>query len=231
MPHFKEHSTAILVFANTPGEELRHKPIHKGVNLFDSLTNHTFATAAKAQLPYFHFSEEQQVGATFGERFTNAIQAIFEKGYAQIITIGNDTPQLKVSHILEAKKQLGANKLVLGPSTDGGFYLMGLHKSQFDPLAFRQLAWQTSDLSKQLLNLVDQGIIDIFKLQTLLDIDTQEDVKSILSYTYQLSKKLLAALFETIAWQANRYGVSSRKFEPYAISVQHNKGSPVLFSI
>ncbi len=131
------HKTAILVFARSSKEETVHKSIYNGAQLFDSLTDYTLEIASKTHLPYFHFSEEQQIGDTFGERFINAIQAVFEKGYEQVITIGNDTPQLKVSHIIEAEKQLSSNKSVLGPSADSGFYLMGLHKSQFDHYAFR----------------------------------------------------------------------------------------------
>ena len=231
MPASRQHDTAILVFANSPGEELRHKSIHKGVHLFDSLTNQTLSTVAKTPLPYFHFSEQEQLGTTFGERFTNAIQAIFDKGYEQIITIGNDTPQLQVAHILEAKKQLAANKFVLGPSTDGGFYLMGLHKSQFEPEAFLQLAWQTSNLSKQLLHLLNQGSTQIFKLRTLCDIDTQADVQSILSYAYQFSKKLTKALLAAIGLLGNKPLFSLQKFEPLAISIRYNKGSPTAISL
>ncbi|MEP3208447.1 MAG: DUF2064 domain-containing protein [Maribacter sp.] len=230
MPHSKQHHTAILVFANSPSVELRHKSIHKGVHLFDSLTNQTLSTVAKTSLPYFHVSEQEQFGITFGERFTNAIKAIFDKGYEQIITIGNDTPQLKVSHIKEATKQLGANRLVLGPSTDGGFYLMGLHKSQFEPEAFLQLAWQTSYLSKQLVHLLKQGSTKIFKLRTLCDIDTQADVKSILSYTYQFSKKLTKALLEAVGLPGNKPLSSLQKVEPLAISIRYNKGSPTAIS-
>lgn len=225
------HKTAILIFARSSKEETTQKSIYNGVQLFDTLTNHVLETASKTQLPYFHFSEEQQIGNTFGERFSNAIQAVFEKGYEQVITIGNDTPQLKTFHILEAEKQLHSNKSVLGPSADGGFYLMGLHKSQFDAFAFEQLAWQTSNLSKQLLHLINQKNGEVFKLGTLYDIDTQEDVKSIISSTYRLSKKLLKALINTIHLQENGCSTYSKEFQPLAFSIPYNKGSPRLLSL
>ena len=226
-----KHKTAILVFARSSQEELVHKSIYNGGQLFDALTNHVLETATKTELPYFHFSEEKQIGNTFGERFANAIKTIFEKGYEQIITIGNDTPQLKVAHILEAEKQLSSNKIVLGPSADGGFYLMGLHKSQFDTLAFQQLAWQTSDLSKQLLELIQLGNNEIFQLPTLTDIDTQADVKSIVSYAYQLSEELLLALLHTLGSGENSFFIPVQKFYPLTLGVQHNKGSPAPLSL
>lgn len=231
MHSISSYKTAVLVFARSSKEETEYKSIYNGAQLFDALTKRTLETASRTQLPYFHFSEEQQIGNTFGERFTSAIQTVFEKGYEQIITIGNDTPQLKTSHILEAEKQLNSNKLVLGPSTDGGFYLMGLHKSQFDPYDFQQLAWQTSNLSEQLLDFINQGNAEVFKLGILSDIDGQEDVKSIISYTYRLSKKLLRALINTLSLQENGHSISLPKFQPLIFKIPHNKGSPTLLSL
>jgi len=224
------HKTALLIFARSSKEEIAHKSIYNGAQLFDALTNHVLETASKTQLPYFHFSEEEQIGITFGERFSNAVYTIFEKGYERIITIGNDTPQLKVSHILEAEKQLLSNKSVLGPSADGGFYLMGLHKSQFDQFAFEQLAWQTSEVSKQLLKLISQVNTEVFQLPTLFDIDTQTDAKSIISYTRQISEELLIAILNTINTQNSKHSIPLQKFYSVSLGVHQNKGSPVFSS-
>lgn len=229
MHSISSHKTAILIFARSPKEETAHKSINHGAQLFDELTAHALETASKTDLPYFHFSEEEQIGITFGERFTNAVQAVFEKGYEQIITIGNDTPQLKAFHILEAEKHLSSKKSVLGPSADGGFYLLGLHKSQFDSHDFEELVWQTSGLSIQLLNLIVQGNTEVFKLRTFHDIDTQEDIESIISHTNQLPEKLLRALLDTLELKENRYSITLRKFPSLRFDIQHNKGSPVLF--
>ncbi|TMM58927.1 DUF2064 domain-containing protein [Maribacter algarum] len=230
MGYPSKHKTAILVFARSSQEEVAHKSIYNGGQLFDALTNHVLETVVKTQLPYFHFSEEKQTGNTFGERFTNAIKTIFEKGYEQIITIGNDTPQLEASHILEAEKQLSLNKSVLGPSVDGGFYLMGLHKSQFDAYAFQQLAWQTSDLSKQLLGLLKLRNADVYRLRTLSDIDTQADIKSIIPYSYKLTCELLIAILQTLESGENSHFIPSQKFYPLTLGVRHNKGSPIFIS-
>lgn len=225
------HKTAILVFARSSKEETANKSINNGAQLFDTLTNQVLETASKTQIPCYHYSEEQQKGNTFGERFTNAIQKVFEKGYEQIIAIGNDTPQLTVSHILEAERRLQAKNFILGPSVDGGFYLMGIHKSQFNECVLKQLAWQTSGLSKQLLNLIKQKDIEVFQLQTLYDIDTEEDVKSIISYTYKFAEKLLRALLATLSSKEHKYSNFSQNFGSLIFDIPLNKGSPVLLSL
>lgn len=231
MHTLSSYKTAVLVFARSSKEEAVNKSIFRGEQLFDALTNHVLETVSKTQIPYFHFSEENQIGNDFGERFTNAIQEVFEKGYHQIITVGNDTPQLNASDILEAEKQLRTNTSVIGKSADGGFYLMGLHKSQFDKDTFQQLSWQTSKVSKQLLKLLSQRNTEIFQLPTLLDIDTQADVKLIVSYARQFSEKLLMALLNAISSQKREYLIPSQEFNSTILGVRHNKGSPMFLTL
>lgn len=231
MYSLSSHKTAILVFARSSKVEAVHKSIFRGEQLFDALTNHVLETVSKTHLSYFHFSEENQIGNSFGERFANAIQEVFEKGFHQIITIGNDTPQLRAYDIIKAAEQLCTNTSVIGQSVDGGFYLMGLHKSQFDKDAFLQLAWQTSKVSRQLIQLLSQGNTEVFQLPILLDIDSRSDVKTMVYYTCQFSEELLLALLNAIPLKKRRYTISSQESYSIALGVQQNKGSPMLFTL
>lgn len=219
--------TAILVFAHSSEEEAKHKSIAKADALFDVLTAHTLETVVKTGLPYFHFSETQQIGATFGERFTNAIQAVYDKGYERIITIGNDSPQLKPQHIVEAESHLENNKFVLGPSTDGGFYLMGLHQDQFDAKVFRQLEWQTTSLSKQLLRLLSVSV-EVFRLPTLFDIDTVADIESFIAYSSYIPSKILQILLHILNRSEATVIYTTNYIQSLHFRLPHNKGSPSL---
>lgn len=231
MCSYKENKSAILIFANSSLEELRHKAIANGVGIFDALTSQTIATAVKTGLPYFLISEKEQFGNTFGERFTNAIQSIFDKGFEQVITIGNDSPQLKASHILEAKTQLESKKFVLGPSTDGGFYLMGIHKSQFNSADFRKLSWQTSSLSKQLLRLITASSVTVFRLPALFDIDTVDDIKSLVSYAYRLPEKLLLLLLNLLPSEEKIRSQETLLIPRLHKNILQNKGSPLVLPL
>ena len=219
--------TAILVFANSSQEEARRKAIANPGVLFDALTAHTLKAVEKTGLPYFHFSERQQSGATFGQRFTNAIQAVYDKGYERIITIGNDSPQLKPHHIIEAANQLQQNKFVLGPSADGGFYLMGLHQDQFSTEKFQHLAWQTQNLSKQLLHLLSTSVA-IFRLPTLFDIDTVADIQSYIAYAYHIPCKILGILLSFIIQSEKKSVHTANTVKSLYFTLPHNKGSPLL---
>lgn len=224
----KQLKTAVLIFANSSQEEARHKSIANNRSLFDALTSATLKIVENSQLPYFHFTEKNQIGTTFGERFSNAIQTVFDKGYEHVITIGNDAPQLKVSHLVDAHNQFQSKKFVLGPTTDGGFYLMGLHKSQFDVSNFKNLAWQTSNLAKQLYRLISKQTVKIVFLERLFDIDTTQDIKSIVSYSNRIPKKLLILLLQTLSCNKEIKTTTSSIYSINYFLKLYNKGSPIL---
>ena len=220
------HKTAILIFARSAKEEASQKSFCNGIQLFDALTVKTLATVSKSKLPYFHFTEREQHGISFGERFINAIQAVFNKGFENVITIGNDSPQLAVSHILQAEKELENGRFVLGPSVDGGFYLMGISKSQFSKQNFRNLAWQTAFLSKQIIQLVINKKINVFTLNTLFDIDSIQDVKSLLAYAYELPQQLVKLFIRAISMKKIDDRNTPLLYSNYFSETFKNKGSP-----
>lgn len=224
----QKHTTAILVFANSSHEELKRKPIAQGHRLFDGLTEHTLHVVEKTNLPYFHFSEQEQWGTTFGERFAHAIQSIFDQGYETIITVGNDTPQLTTSHILNAHSHLQQRRFVLGPSQDGGFYLMGLHKSQFNRDQFQHFSWQTSYLIREVASFIRNNNSSIIHLEVLYDIDDTVDLKKLLCGCHRLSRKLLKAIVALLTVQINKVRYLHVFFDALLAEILKNKGSPIL---
>jgi len=223
--------TAILVFANSAHEELTHKPILKGEVLFEALTQDTLNKVKNSGLPYFHSSEKEQKGTSFGERFTNAIQAIFDQGFENIITIGNDSPQLKTSHLTDAHAALTQGKTVLGPSLDGGFYLMGLHKSDFDAERFKRLPWQRLNLFNRISDLLAQSDCELHRLQILGDIDHFEDAKRFSGFRKSISASVLLVL--TILFKtSHRISDALKERHSFLILQQpFNKGSPALLLV
>ncbi|MFX0556008.1 TIGR04282 family arsenosugar biosynthesis glycosyltransferase [Maribacter sp. CXY002] len=220
-------NTAILIFANSSKEDCCRKSILHGENLFDSLTDYTIKKVERTGLPYFHFSEKDQVGANFGERFTHAIRSVFYKGFENIITIGNDTPQLKTSHLHVAIEALKNGKTVLGPSLDGGFYLLGIHKSEFNPYVFNQLPWQRFDLLNKISYFFKNSNCSVFNLPALQDLDTIKDVTRLNNFTHSISSRI-RALFTTLIGIAN--GIINKvrlSVYTYFFQIPFNKGSPL----
>ena len=97
--------------------------------------------------------------------------------YSNVLVLGTDCPDLTKDHLCRAVKQLDENDFVFGPSTDGGFYLMGTRKP-IDKTRWSQVSWsQENTLEKVCLSLKDSKI----GMMTYLgDIDTLSDLENYL---------------------------------------------------
>lgn len=223
----QDHTTAILVFAHSSTHELGYKPMVKGEQIFEALTQRTLKIVRKTGLPYFHFTETQQRGSSFKERFVNALNVVFEKGYENVITLGNDTPQLSTADLNYAHEQLKANKIVLGPSADGGIYLMGMHRSNFDPVEFLELPWQSAQLGKALLQIVSRQK-NVVLLKTLFDLDNHKDLSLFISRFKTIGNQFLTAIPGLISSRKAGFQYLIPSLKPLYNSIFFNKGSPAV---
>lgn len=223
-----KNNTAILIFANSATREGEIKSFRESAGLFDVLNEQVINKVEKTGLPYFHISEAQQKGATFGERYTNAIEQVYSKGFDNVITIGNDTPHLKTSQLIKAATQLEENKIVLGPSIDGGYYLLGLNKSQFNKEKFLQLPWQTAALTSSLTRLLSFKKIEVCFLKTLRDIDLITDVKKLIDGFKNLSENLLKIMLAIFSSEIVIISNISLFISSFQKKNYFNKGSPIL---
>ena len=119
----------------------------------------------------YHF--EIQSGDTLGERMSNAFAFLFAKGYKSVVIIGTDCPYLKTEDLNKAFTDLSNTDLVIGPASDGGYYLLGMR--QFFSEIFKNISWSTGQVLEQTLNQADSLGIDYEFLKILSDIDTLED--------------------------------------------------------
>ncbi|MCT8338904.1 DUF2064 domain-containing protein [Flavobacteriaceae bacterium TK19130] len=220
--------TAILVFAQSAQKEAQDKGFFKSAKLFEQLNARTFQAVERSGLPYFHISEKQQKGDCFGERYVNAIQTVFDSGFENIITIGNDTPHLQTRHLTETAEKLADTPLVVGPSFDGGYYLMGLQKAHFNPASFLKLPWQTARLSSKLIDLFTQKNIQVHKLEALIDIDVLQDASKIRNSFKSIGKTLRTILNELFS-VTKKVLAETVWLTAYLLpQTLYNKGSPKL---
>lgn len=222
-------NTAILIFANSAEKEAERKSFLSS-DVFSVLNNQTLKTVEKSGIEYFHFSEKNQVGSSFGERFSNAIETIFNKGFKNVITIGNDTPHLKTDHLVDTLHQLEKNDLVLGPSKDGGFYLMGIKKDHFNKETFLKLPWQTSRLQNCITSILTSKKLNIKFLEILNDLDVLEDIKKILQSFKAIPTSVLKILLLLICTQKEFFIYLTINFKKTFFTPNSNKGSPSIFA-
>jgi len=119
------------------------------------------------------FFKSNQEGTSLGDRMENAFISLFNKGYQRIVIIGTDIPDLNSKHILKAFDALRNHDYVIGPSIDGGYYLLGM--KSINHCLFRNKKWgESTVLEETILNIKNQNL---HLLEKLNDIDTFEDLK------------------------------------------------------
>ena len=119
------------------------------------------------------FKKFIQKGDKLGEKMNNAFKKGFEIGYQKIIIIGSDLPDLNSDLIKNAFFKLTLNDYVIGPSEDGGYYLLGMKK--LNSTLFKNKKWSANSVFNDTLKDIENS--EIGMLPKLNDIDTFEDLK------------------------------------------------------
>jgi len=115
-----------------------------------------------------------QASGDLGDRMAAAFQQSFAAGFGQVVLMGSDCPQLDADLLTQAFQCLPPHDLVLGPATDGGYYLIGLRRPI--PELFREIAWSTEVVLAQTIAIAEQWGLKTALLPTLSDIDTPADL-------------------------------------------------------
>jgi uncharacterized protein len=119
-----------------------------------------------------------QTGTGLGDRLSMALsERFFFHRTEKIVVIGVDDPSLTRELIDHAFALLESCEYVLGPATDGGYYLIGCRALAYDPLVFQDIAWGTSTvLAATLARIAGLGRT-VALLPEHYDIDTAADLE------------------------------------------------------
>lgn len=120
------------------------------------------------------WSYQPQATGDLGEKLQQAFQAAFEAGSQRIVTIGIDCPELDAVTLAQAFQALQEHDLVLGPATDGGYYLIGLRSLM--PELFSGVDWGTERVFQQTMAVAESKGVAIATLTPLTDVDRPEDL-------------------------------------------------------
>jgi uncharacterized protein len=116
----------------------------------------------------------QQEKGDVGKRMHAALVKAFQKGCRHVVLVGTDIPGLTRGHLQEAFDVLREKDVVLGPSTDGGYWLVGMNR----PLdIFERIAWGSHTVLDQTLMVVKSKGLKYYLLKPLMDVDTIEDLQ------------------------------------------------------
>jgi rSAM/selenodomain-associated transferase 2/rSAM/selenodomain-associated transferase 1 len=121
-----------------------------------------------------------------GQRMEAAFREAFRDTEA-VVVVGTDAPDVDRSVVEEAFARLGAADLVLGPATDGGYYLLGLNSEA--PQLFRGVPWSTAGVMAATLQRARASGLTVAFLPLLSDVDTLEDLRRLDGETLSESLK------------------------------------------
>jgi len=118
-----------------------------------------------------------QNGTDLGERMKNSFTDVFTKGFRQAVLIGSDSPDLPKKYIKQAFTTLQTRDTVIGPTIDGGYYLIGFHTNTFTPSVFEDIPWSNQQVFQETMIKIDQAHHSIGLLPMWSDVDTITDLK------------------------------------------------------
>jgi uncharacterized protein len=112
-----------------------------------------------------------QRGDSFGERLTNAATDLLCVGFESCCLINSDSPTVTPDAFRQAVATLqrGDNRIVLGPSDDGGYYLIGMRKVY--RRLFEDILWSTEQVFAQTLDRAQELTLSVHVLPKFYDID------------------------------------------------------------
>ena len=142
----------------------------------------------------FNLELKRQEGIDLGERMFNAFEFVFNQKNRQAIIVGTDIPDLSKEIILGAIDSLDKNDLVIGPSHDGGYYLLGMKKVHSG--LFEDIEWSSNSVFSSTVQKANASNLKIKELQMLRDIDTKNELDNWLlqAGNMELKNKILSLL-------------------------------------
>ena len=188
----KHIKRAVVLFSLSPGKEAQSKKITNNLQtnsvLLKSLFDNTvdMLQLARRQTGFDliisssdnklsgKFLTIKQRGNSFDDRLKNIISDVFANNYDEVVVVGNDCPDLTPALIQQAFDHLNSKNAVIGPSADGGFYLLGL--KQNDENIFNNIEWFSSKVFNQVTDNLQQARFSFTTLPKLNDIDSFNDL-------------------------------------------------------
>jgi len=112
-----------------------------------------------------------QRGETLGERLINAAAELLSNGFESVCLINSDSPTLPVEVLRTATSLLAqdGDRVVLGPSEDGGYYLIGLKHPHHE--LFERIAWSTAEVLSHTIERAAEINLPVEFLPTWYDVD------------------------------------------------------------
>ncbi|SMO33701.1 hypothetical protein SAMN06265218_10187 [Fodinibius sediminis] len=129
-----------------------------------------------------NYQKRLQRGADLGMRMKSAFQEAFDNGFEKVVIIGSDCAEMTPGLLREAFQLLEKKDVVIGPSRDGGYYLLGM--ANFYPGLFEDKKWSTPAVGEQTIRQLQEMQVSHALLPVRNDIDTAQDLAESTQLSY-----------------------------------------------
>lgn len=119
----------------------------------------------------------ETVAPTLGECLHYAAAELLRSGHGAVCLINSDSPTLPIGYLVAAATALAApgDRIVLGPSTDGGYYLIGMKRPHSG--LFKDITWSTDQVFSQTIARAEVLGLSVFQLPNWYDVDNAETLQ------------------------------------------------------
>lgn len=118
-----------------------------------------------------------QSGHNLSDRMRRSFQDAFQSGFKSVCLVGSDIPALPAEYLTKAFGYLYNYDSVIGPSYDGGYYLIGFNQATFFPEIFQNIQWSKATVYQKTIEKYKQHSTKFLSLFSCHDIDTLNDLK------------------------------------------------------
>ena len=119
-----------------------------------------------------------QTGETLGDKMANAIEYVLSLGFDAVVLTGADLPLMTASHLETGFEALTTADIAIGPTVDGGYYLIGMKQSH--PEVFRVPGYGGSSVYENTLVAIRGSGLTVQAALPCADVDIPEDLKNCL---------------------------------------------------
>jgi uncharacterized protein len=179
------------------------------LNQVDSATRYVFYAPAGAEevlreLGGFGYTYQAQSDGDLGARMEQVFAMLWRLGHRNIVLIGSDLPALPLQILNDAFMRLARKevRVVLGPSRDGGYYLIGMN--QLAPEIFDNMTWSHDRVLADTTVRLDGLGLSYSMLPTWFDLDVAEDFQQLRTLPRSALRRTLGCLEKFGFWPASK---------------------------
>ena len=143
-----------------------------------------------------------QRGRDLGSRMRDGFECFFRSGFRKVLIVGTDTPWMGSERILRAIWMLNTSEVVLGPCTDGGYYLLGSRR--LIPQLFQGIPWGTSQVLARTIRALERAGAGYRLLPRDFDLDRPGDYQRAAQMLHRDARRAPALARWIKDWELDR---------------------------